>query len=181
MMITGRSLFLMISATAIFIGAANSGCAHNRHYETDKDNPAYHGGQMIPANVPVPVAQDTQVNVGAPGEIGAGVAALATTAAVANSSEYYRKISIEGDCVIKASPDELFEVPCNNVMLAAVDANNKEITRAQAQGGKFRMYVPENKSVWIKLATDRYEMTPEKLGPVGQGDQVIVRLIRRYK
>ncbi len=93
---------------------------------------------------------------------------------------WLRDPAILGHCSASLQDDTNLEIPCQNVVVTAVDDKGVEKGRAAVESGKFRLSVEKGKQYYVRVIAPQYQIADaNRIGPVKAGETIDLRLSRK--
>jgi len=93
---------------------------------------------------------------------------------------WLRDPAILGRCSASLQADTNLEIPCQNVVVTAVDEKGLEKGRASVEAGKFRLSVEKGKEYFVRVFAPLYKISADsRIGPIRAGETIDLRLSRK--
>jgi hypothetical protein len=94
--------------------------------------------------------------------------------------QWLRDPAILGRCSASLDPASNLEIPCQNVVVTAIDEKGMERGRASVETGKFRLSVEKGKDYYVRVIAPLYKVDARnRLGPLHAGETIDLRLSRK--
>jgi hypothetical protein len=94
--------------------------------------------------------------------------------------QWLRDPAILGRCSASLDPGTNLEIPCQNVVVAALDDKGQEKGRASVESGKFRLSVEKGKEYYVRVIAPLYKIDDKnRIGPLRAGETIDLRLSRK--
>ncbi len=94
--------------------------------------------------------------------------------------KWFRDPAIVGRCSASLDPTTNLQIPCQNVVVTAIDDKGQEKSRAPVETGRFRLSVDTGKAYYVKVIAPLYKMSNDsRIGPLHAGETIDLRLTRK--